>query len=178
MPKTGKPIPPEIKKKIFELNDQGYPYYKIAQMVGVHQNTVFNYVSKYNKSFYEKVSQDHDRERGHQLKLHIEGYRECLAGWKKSCEDAKTIKISKELNKKGESIVKTQQEIKGQSGNSAFLTEARAHLASIREIMMMKKVKEEDSASAGSSEVTSALELLDQIAKKELAEIEAREKQK
>lgn len=164
----GQKLSPKEEQEIIRLNEEGYVYYEISDILAINKNTVWKYVSRHNTRIFQKFQEDHDNERGRQIKLLLQNFRNCMDSYRKSRENISEITVVKKRDRAGESVILTQQKVKGQTGNTQHITDALKCLTDIRKIMMMKEIKEDREALAGSSEVTSALQQLEQIARDEM----------
>lgn len=108
----------------------------IAAKLGVHRTTVSRTLTKYNRRAIAKLESTRLAETTKQLRR-LEWIAEQAAhGWKRSLEDAETIKETEG----GQDGGKTERTTKGQSGNPAMLAQMREALAEIRGILKLDEI--------------------------------------
>lgn len=137
-----RPIPPEVRAQIIDLQSKSKSYREIARILGIAVNTVCKYVRRHNQRALEKLEAEIASEKYRQYLVLRDVEGEARSEWERSKKDAQTIKqtVGEVPGKDGApvEVEKTETTIKGQCANPAYLAEIRAALADIRKLMAME----------------------------------------
>ncbi len=130
-------LAPELLDKAIELQRNCWTHQRIAAELGVCRATVSRSLSRHNRHVLKRLEkQSASIKAKHIIQLEWMA-EEAAIQWKRSTEDAETIKTSTDILSPLPG--KTETTLKGQSGNPALLREARESLAEIRSILGIDK---------------------------------------
>lgn len=130
-------LPDSIIREALKLQDRCWTAESIADHLQINVYTLRTRLWKINKAAHERLLANRTAIKAKQLRQLEYIAHEAMQAFERSTKNAQTVKKTKApAGKRGaDSEEKTEITVKGQSGNPAFLAEARAALAEIRDIL-------------------------------------------
>jgi hypothetical protein len=168
-----KKIPADVAKRAVELDGQGMPQEKIANLLGYRRETICRLIGRHYQRVYAQMAKSHAAERGRQLKWLHRMFRETWDEWQRSKAPFVGHRVSKPAIIFGAfgkpETVRAERTEKSRTGDPAYIDQLLKILAQQREVLMMNKVGKRDqkeNSGAGDDDVTKALCELEALERK------------
>lgn len=138
-PRGSKQTSLDREQRAWELTKQCWTQESIAEELGVTQSAVSHMLKRAEKRFLKGFSERIEAEKARQTARLEFILEEAVQAWRRSKQDAETIKtVEEQVEIEGRVMeaqeTKRERTVKGQSGNPALLSEAQKALAGIRGI--------------------------------------------
>lgn len=126
-------IDPNLWHKVIDLQAAGYTQRQISEQTGLRVRTIRRWLARHNAKVIASAEKRLWNIKARMIEQLQHAQSEAMRAWERSKLDAETLEETTDA--RGGSSKHT---LKGQTGNPAYLAEARAAMADLRKILRME----------------------------------------